>query len=254
MLRPSRRSIPAWRRTCPRLKRARQSRVLRTTPDRSRPVQYSWRCAATRSMASRSRTRRSRAEPSRCLAEAPPPADCRVPWIQVADARLALAALSASYFGRPSEKLQLVGITGTNGKTTTSYVVQSIFESAGIRCGRIGTVGYRVGNREFEAARTTPEAPELHRMLRDMVSQGCGACVMEVSSHALALRRADHLRFAAAIFTNLTRDHLDFHRDMEDYFIAKRRLFELLPPGGFRHREPRRSARRESSRPFRRVR
>jgi UDP-N-acetylmuramoyl-L-alanyl-D-glutamate--2,6-diaminopimelate ligase len=166
------------------------------------------------------------------IAEAPAPADCRVPWIQIADARLALAALSASYFGRPSEKLQLVGITGTNGKTTTSYVVQSIFESADIRSGRIGTVGYRVGNREFEAARTTPEAPELHRMLRDMVAQGCGACVMEVSSHALALRRADHLRFAAGIFTNLTRDHLDFHRDMEDYFTAKRRLFELLPRDG----------------------
>jgi UDP-N-acetylmuramoyl-L-alanyl-D-glutamate--2,6-diaminopimelate ligase len=166
------------------------------------------------------------------VAEASAPADCRVPWVQVVDARLALAGLSASYFGRPSEKLQLVGITGTNGKTTTSYVVQSIFESAGIRCGRIGTVGYRVGNREFEAARTTPEAPELHRMLRDMVSQGCGACVMEVSSHALALRRADHLHFSAAIFTNLTRDHLDFHRDMEDYFNAKRRLFDLLPPHG----------------------
>jgi UDP-N-acetylmuramoyl-L-alanyl-D-glutamate--2,6-diaminopimelate ligase len=166
------------------------------------------------------------------VADAPAPADTRVPWIQVADARLALAALSASYFGRPSQKLQLVGITGTNGKTTTSYVVQSIFESAGIRSGRIGTVGYRVGNREFEAARTTPEAPELHRMLRDMVAQGCGACVMEVSSHALALRRADHLRFRAAVFTNLTRDHLDFHRDMEDYFAAKRRLSELLPGDG----------------------
>ena len=98
-------------------------------------------------------------------------------------------------------------------------------------CGRIGTVGYRIGDRELEAARTTPEAPELQRMLREMVTQGCGACVMEVSSHALALHRADHLRFAAAIFTNLTRDHLDFHGDMEQYFAAKRRLFELLPAG-----------------------
>jgi UDP-N-acetylmuramoyl-L-alanyl-D-glutamate--2,6-diaminopimelate ligase len=157
------------------------------------------------------------------------PADLGVPWLQVSDARLALAALAHEFYGRPSEKLTLVGITGTNGKTTTSYVLASIFEAAGIRCGRIGTVGYRIGAREYEAARTTPEAPELQRMLRDMLAQGCGACVMEVSSHALVLRRADCLRFAAGIFTNLTRDHLDFHGDMEEYFLAKRRLFELLP-------------------------
>ena len=163
------------------------------------------------------------------VAESTPPADARLPWLSVSDARLALAALAAEFYGRPSEQLSLVGITGTNGKTTTSYLLASIFEAAGIKCGRIGTVGYRIGAREYEAARTTPEAPELQRMLRDMVEQGCGACVMEVSSHALSLRRADHLRFAAGIFTNLTRDHLDFHRDMEQYFAAKRRLFELLP-------------------------
>ena len=157
------------------------------------------------------------------------PAGIPVPWLQVADARLALAAFAAEFYRRPSEQLTLVGITGTNGKTTTSYVLAGIFEAAGIRCGRIGTVGYRIGTREYDAARTTPEAPELQRMLRDMVAQGCGACVMEVSSHALVLRRADHLRFAAGIFTNLTRDHLDFHGDMEAYFSAKRRLFELLP-------------------------
>jgi UDP-N-acetylmuramoyl-L-alanyl-D-glutamate--2,6-diaminopimelate ligase len=155
-----------------------------------------------------------------------------VPWIQVSDARLALAALSASFFGNPSERLVLVGITGTNGKTTTSYLLASIFEAAGIKCGRIGTVGYQIAGREIDATRTTPESPELQRMLRDMVVAGCGACVMEVSSHALALRRTDYLHFAAAIFTNLTRDHLDFHRDMEDYFVAKRRLFEMLPAGG----------------------
>ena len=167
------------------------------------------------------------------VAETPGPPGATVPWLQVADARLALAALSASFYGNPSEKLALIGITGTNGKTTTSYVLQSIFEAAGVRCGRIGTVGYRIGAREVEAARTTPEAPDLQRMIRDMVSQGSGACIMEVSSHALALRRADFLHFAAAIFTNLTRDHLDFHRDMEDYFVTKRRLFEQLPPAGF---------------------
>jgi UDP-N-acetylmuramoyl-L-alanyl-D-glutamate--2,6-diaminopimelate ligase len=164
------------------------------------------------------------------VSEAPAPADARAVWLQVPDARLALAALAAAFYRRPSEELVLVGITGTNGKTTTAYLLTSVFEAAGLKCGRIGTTGYRIGNREFEAARTTPEAPELQRMLRDMLSQGCGACVMEVSSHALALRRADELRFAAGIFTNLTRDHLDFHRDMGDYFLAKRRLFELLPP------------------------
>ena len=156
-----------------------------------------------------------------------------VPWVRVEDARLALAALSAELFGHPSDELTLVGITGTNGKTTTAYLLTSIFEAAGMKSGRIGTVGYRVGEQEMDAARTTPEAPDVQRMLREMVAQACTACVMEVSSHALTLRRADHLRFAAAIFTNLTRDHLDFHGDMEAYFRAKRRLFELLPDDGF---------------------
>jgi UDP-N-acetylmuramoyl-L-alanyl-D-glutamate--2,6-diaminopimelate ligase len=165
------------------------------------------------------------------VSESPAPEGITVPWVGVADARLALAALAASFYQEPSEKLALVGITGTNGKTTTSYLLQAIFEAAGTRCGRIGTVGHSIGNREVEAARTTPEAPDLQRMLRDMLTHGAGACVMEVSSHALVLRRADYLHFAAGIFTNLTRDHLDFHRDMEDYFVAKRRLFELLPPG-----------------------
>jgi UDP-N-acetylmuramoyl-L-alanyl-D-glutamate--2,6-diaminopimelate ligase len=166
------------------------------------------------------------------VAEVEAPPETTVPWTRVADARLALAALSAAFFSHPSNELLLVGITGTNGKTTTSYLLASIFEAAGIRCGRIGTVGYHVAGREVAATRTTPEAPELNRMLREMVTHGCGACVMEASSHALALRRVDHLHFSAAIFTNLTRDHLDFHRDMEDYFLAKRRLFELLPAGG----------------------
>ena len=178
------------------------------------------------------------------FSETPAPAGVQVPWFEVPDARLALAALAAEFYGHPSEQLTLVGITGTNGKTTTSYLLASIFEAAGMKCGRIGTVGYRIGAREIEAARTTPEAPELQRLLRDMVTQGCVACVMEVSSHALALRRADCLRFAAGIFTNLTRDHLDFHGDMEEYFVAKRRLFELLPPCALAIINARRSARR----------
>ena len=165
------------------------------------------------------------------VAETPAPAGAAVPWAQVPNARAALAAASAAFYGHPSEQLALVGITGTNGKTTVSYLLASIFEAAGMKCGRVGTIGYRVGAREIEAPRTTPEAPELQQMLRDMLAEGCTACVMEVSSHALALRRADSLRFAAGIFTNLTRDHLDFHGDMEAYFAAKRRLFEILPEG-----------------------
>ena len=127
--------------------------------------------------------------------------------------------------------MRVVGITGTNGKTTTSYLTSAIFEAAGMQCGLMGTVTYRIGGHAFDATRTTPEAPELQAFMRQMVAAGCGACVMEVSSHALALRRVDGIEFAAAVFTNLTRDHLDFHGDMEDYFAAKRRLFEMLPAG-----------------------
>lgn len=167
------------------------------------------------------------------VSETAPPAGFPAEWLQVADARLALAQLAAEFYGHPSQELALVGITGTNGKTTTSYLLAAIFEAAGIRCGRIGTIGYKVGDQEIDAARTTPEAPDLQRLLREMVARRAGACAIEVSSHALALRRADGLRFAAGVFTNLTRDHLDFHRDMEDYFEVKRRLFELLPAGAF---------------------
>src|SRR5262249_34096547 len=118
---------------------------------------------------------------------------------------------------------------GTNGKTTTAYLIAAIFETAGIRCGILGTVAYRLGDEVREATRTTPEAPDVQDLLREMVNKGCGACAMEVSSHALSLRRVDGITFAAAVFTNLTRDHLDFHADMEAYFQAKRRLFEMLP-------------------------
>ena len=152
-----------------------------------------------------------------------------VPWVVVADARLALALLAANVYGDPSKEMQVVGITGTNGKTTVAYLIASIFEAVGIRCGLLGTVAYRVGDTTIEATRTTPEAPDVQRLLREMVDNRCGACAMEVSSHALSLRRVDAMTFAAGVFTNLTRDHLDFHLDMEGYFQAKRRLFELLP-------------------------
>ena len=163
------------------------------------------------------------------VSERPAEHQTSVPWITVADARLALAYLAAEFNEHPSRQMRVVGITGTNGKTTTGYLAGAIFEAAGIKCGLMGTVVYRLGSRDFEATRTTPEAPEVQSYMREMVASGCGACVMEVSSHALALRRVDGIRFAAGIFTNLTRDHLDFHTDMEDYFAAKRRLFEMLP-------------------------
>jgi len=153
----------------------------------------------------------------------------RLPWVVVRNARLALALLASEFFDHPSRQMRVVGITGTNGKTTTSYLLNAIFEAAGIRCGLMGTVTYRIGEQSFEATRTTPEAPEVQGFMRRMVDAGCGACVMEVSSHALALHRVDGIEFSAGVFTNLTRDHLDFHGDMETYFTAKRRLFGLLP-------------------------
>jgi UDP-N-acetylmuramoyl-L-alanyl-D-glutamate--2,6-diaminopimelate ligase len=168
------------------------------------------------------------------VSESPAPEGVAVPWLPTSDARLALADLAAIVHGRPSEDLTLVGVTGTNGKTTTGYLVASVFDAAGRPCGRVGTVTVRVGPSaadEHDAAHTTPEASDLERLLREMVTRGCQACAMEVSSHALALHRVAYLRFAAAIFTNLTRDHLDFHGDMQQYFAAKRRLFEMLPEG-----------------------
>lgn len=165
------------------------------------------------------------------LAETAAPAEVASRWITTPDARRALAAVAATFFGHPSEELLAIGITGTNGKTTTSYLLGDILDKAGLRPGRIGTVGYRIGDREYDAARTTPEASDLQRFMREMVEAGCRACAMEVSSHALVLHRVDFVRFSGAIFTNLSRDHLDFHQGMEDYFAAKRRLFDMLPPG-----------------------
>jgi UDP-N-acetylmuramoyl-L-alanyl-D-glutamate--2,6-diaminopimelate ligase len=165
------------------------------------------------------------------VADAPAPGPVDVPWIVVDEARQAMAALAAEFYEHPSRSMTVVGITGTNGKTTTAYLLRSLFEAAGIKSGLLGTVSHFVGDEEFTSSRTTPESPDVQRMFRLMVDRGCGACVMEVSSHALALKRVDETRFAAAVFTNLTREHLDYHMDMESYFAAKRRMFEMLPPG-----------------------
>ena len=164
------------------------------------------------------------------VAQQPLP-DVDVPVIQVADARLALAELAADFHGHPSERLRVVGVTGTNGKTTTAHLLASIFDAAGMPCGIIGTVAHRIAGEVREASHTTPEAPDVQALLHEMVDRGCTACAMEASSHALALRRVDAMTFSAGVFTNLTRDHLDFHETMEAYFLAKRRLFEMLPPG-----------------------
>ena len=151
--------------------------------------------------------------------------------IEVPDGRVALAVMARNLHGRVDEKLAVVGVTGTNGKTTTCRIAASILEAAGIRCGSLGTVSYSLGDEEIAADRTTPEAPDIHRYLARMAASGCGACVMEVSSHSLALRRVHGMKFAVAAFTNLTREHLDFHRDMESYFEAKAMLFADLRPG-----------------------
>jgi len=155
-----------------------------------------------------------------------------VPWVRVTDARAALAVLADEVWGRPSGQMTVAGITGTNGKTTTAYLLSQILEAAGLATGLVGTIVYRIAGDERPASRTTPESSDMQQLLREMVDRGCGACVMEVSSHALALKRADGIRFRAAVFTNLSRDHLDFHGDMDAYFRAKRRLFELLPEDG----------------------
>jgi UDP-N-acetylmuramoyl-L-alanyl-D-glutamate--2,6-diaminopimelate ligase len=164
------------------------------------------------------------------VAESTRPETARVPWLVVSDARLALALLADLFYDHPSQRMQVVGVTGTNGKTTTAYLLASMLDAASLKSGLLGTVTYRLGDEEREASRTTPEAPDVQHLLDEMIRQGCRAAVMEVSSHALALKRVDGMRFAAGIFTNLTRDHLDFHADMETYFEAKRRLFEMLPP------------------------
>jgi len=148
--------------------------------------------------------------------------------IVVADTRRALARLAGNFFGHPSERLTMVGITGTNGKTTTAYLIRSILEASGARAGLIGTIEYLFGRTSTPASHTTPESLELQELLAQMVSAGCSAVAMEVSSHALHQSRVHGIDFSAAVFTNLTQDHLDYHGSMDKYFRAKRILFEEL--------------------------
>ena len=158
------------------------------------------------------------------------PLNLGIPEIQVSSVRAAMAPAAARFYGDPTVRLQAVGVTGTNGKTTTAFLVRALLEAAGRPTGLLGTVKSVVGGVEHEVLRTTPEAIDLQRTFAEMLDAGDKACVMEVSSHALELHRADAIHFAAAIFTNLTQDHLDFHETMEQYYGAKRLLFTDLAP------------------------
>ena len=157
------------------------------------------------------------------------PLELGVPEVRVDSVRAAMAPAAAAFNGDPTSELDVVGVTGTNGKTTTAFLVRALLEAAGRQTGLLGTVTSVVGGEERAVVRTTPEAIDLQRDFAEMRAGGDVACAMEVSSHALELRRADAIHWAVAIFTNLTQDHLDFHPTMEDYFTAKRRLFEAGP-------------------------
>jgi UDP-N-acetylmuramoyl-L-alanyl-D-glutamate--2,6-diaminopimelate ligase len=152
--------------------------------------------------------------------------DLGVPELVVEDVRAAMGPAAARFYGDPTAELEVVGITGTNGKTTTAFLVRHLVEAGGRQCGLLGTVKRVVGGVEEEVERTTPEAIDLQATFRRMLERGDRACAMEVSSHALELRRAASIHFACRVFTNLTQDHLDFHETMEAYFLAKRRLFD----------------------------
>jgi UDP-N-acetylmuramoyl-L-alanyl-D-glutamate--2,6-diaminopimelate ligase len=160
------------------------------------------------------------------ISELEKPADFEGVWLKVSDARTALANAAATIYGNPSHDLTLVGITGTNGKTTTTYLIFALCEASGERAAMLTTVEYRVGEKSEPAIRTTPEASDTNRFLRRAVEADCRTAVMETSSQAIDLHRCDALRFRVAVFTNLTRDHLDYHLTMENYFDAKKKLFD----------------------------
>src|SRR3954467_10662976 len=149
-----------------------------------------------------------------------------VPEFLVEDVRAAMASIAARFYGDPTAQLRVAGITGTNGKTTTPFLTRALLEGAGMPTGLLGTVKSVVGGVEHPVVRTTPEAIDLQRTFRAMLDGGDVACAMEISSHALELRRAAAVHVAAAVFTNLTQDHLDFHGDMQAYFAAKAQLFD----------------------------
>ena len=154
-------------------------------------------------------------------------------YVQVADTNAAMADMAAAFYGHPSRELKLVGVTGTNGKTTTATLLYDLFRMLGYRAGLISTVVYRVGDRQIESTHTTPDAIRLNAMLREMVDEGCDYCFMECSSHAIVQDRIRGLQFAGGMFTNLTHDHLDYHKTFAEYLRAKKLFFDNLPKGAF---------------------
>jgi UDP-N-acetylmuramoyl-L-alanyl-D-glutamate--2,6-diaminopimelate ligase len=162
------------------------------------------------------------------ISELPNPAAFSATWLQVGDARSAMALAAANFEGQPSLELPVIGVTGTNGKTTTAFLIHHLLTSIVHRAGLIGTIHYSTGDEVVEAPHTTPESPDLQHLIREMCDGDCRALVMEVSSHGLAQRRVTGVSFDVGIFTNLTQDHLDYHRTMDAYFEAKRSLFEQI--------------------------
>jgi UDP-N-acetylmuramoyl-L-alanyl-D-glutamate--2,6-diaminopimelate ligase len=157
----------------------------------------------------------------------------RIAKICVRDSRIALAQVSNCYFKDPSNKLKLIGITGTNGKTTTTYFIKSIIEQSGAKAGIVGTIANYIGDKEIKSSLTTPESNDLNELMYQMYTEGCSYAIMEVSSHSLVLKRVYGLKFSEAVFTNITSDHLDFHGNFEEYFRAKKILFDSLNESSF---------------------
>ncbi len=171
------------------------------------------------------------------LCQHPPAGD--IPYVLTSDSRRALALVSDEFFGHPSEEMVMIGVTGTNGKTTSTTLIKHMLETClGAKVGMLGTIANYIGDRELPTTRTTPESYELHKLLRQMADAGCTHVVMEVSSHALYLDRVVPIRFRAGLFTNLTQDHLDFHKTMENYAEAKALLFSVSDQGAVNTDDP----------------
>ncbi|MBN1405559.1 MAG: UDP-N-acetylmuramoyl-L-alanyl-D-glutamate--2,6-diaminopimelate ligase [Candidatus Omnitrophica bacterium] len=162
------------------------------------------------------------------ISESKPQDKYNVTTVTFKDIRAAYAALCANFYGNPSRELKIIGITGTNGKTTTAYLIESLLKKANYKCGRIGTIDYSTGSRAFPALNTTPDAGILQALFKEMLDDKTDYCVMEVSSHSLHQGRVDSIKFHSAVFTNLSKEHLDYHKTPEEYFLSKKKLFDGL--------------------------
>ncbi len=156
-----------------------------------------------------------------------------VTYVQVEDTHDVVGIIASNFYNNPSRKMKLVGVTGTNGKTTTATLLHQLFRNLGYKVGMIGTVVNKINDNSFEALRTTPDSITLNKLLSDMINDGCEYCFMEVSSHAVSEKRVNGISFAGGIFTNLTLDHLDYHKTLENYAMAKKSFFEMIPSTGF---------------------